>query len=104
VCVCALQDGVHRGLRRNQTTPKVRIHPFSARCNSAYIHFAVPVVLQKHFAEHSTRGAVRHDDLRADERVVPDRAVGRGNDFGARRSSCERYIHTRVIRPRVRST
>jgi len=42
--------------------------------------------LQKYIAQHSSRGAVRHHDLRADERVVLDRPVGRRDDFGPRRS------------------
>lgn len=50
--------------------------------------------LQEYSAQHSSRGAVRHDDLRSDERVLLDRPVGRRNDFGSRRSSCK---YTRKI-------
>lgn len=41
------------------------------------------VCSQKHTAEYSAGGAVDDRHLRFDERVVPDRTVGPGNDFRA---------------------
>lgn len=46
-------------------------------------------MLQKHTAEHPPRGAVRHRHLRHDERIIPDRAVGPGNDCRSGRGDCE---------------
>jgi hypothetical protein len=46
-------------------------------------------VLQKHSAEHPPSGAFRHRHLRNDERIVPDRAVGPGNDCRSGRGDCE---------------
>lgn len=62
--------------------------------------FSTVFSLQEYIAQHSSRGAVRHDDLCADERVVLDRPVGRRDDFGPRRSrrECiERYFRTSVF-------